>query len=110
MSKNQESTKPYQSKLIPYQKEILKMWFSDKRLKDISRYLETKDIKISLQGISSFIKRKSSRPKSRQIPEHLKYILEDDKPSKRTPSQKITTPDEWRKKQAAKKSKEKIWH
>jgi len=95
------STKPYQSKLIPYQKEILKMWYSRKTLKEIQAYLNTKGTKISTQGISAFIIRKNKRPDIHSAPKHLKYILEDDRKTNKVPTQKapedlkIKTPAEW---------------
>lgn len=72
-----KNTPPFKSKLIPHQKEIFRMWWSRKTLKEIKAYLETQDVQISLQGISLFIKRRNKRPDPRYIPEHLKYLLED---------------------------------
>ena len=38
------STPPFQSKLIPFRKEILEAWFARKTLKEIQTYLPEKQI------------------------------------------------------------------
>ena len=95
MSEKRKSTKPYQSKLIPYQEEIFKLWWSRKTLKDIQKYLETKDLEISLQGISSFIRRRNKRPDPHYIADHLKHLLEDKSDNKKADISKIPTPEEY---------------
>jgi hypothetical protein len=53
------STPPYQSKLIPYQKEIFHMWYSERAtLKTIQAFLNEKFVDISLSALSRFIKRR----------------------------------------------------
>lgn len=118
MSEKQKSTKPYQSKLIPFQKEIFKMRWAGKSLEEIKSYLEKQNVEISKPGICMFIKRRMKKPYPQYVPEHLKYILEDDKKAKTTPvektlkTSKIKTPEEWRKeKQEKDKDKDKKgWH
>ncbi len=51
------STPPFQSKLIPYQKDLFRMWYKDRAtLKQLQAWLETKDVTISLSAISRFIR------------------------------------------------------
>lgn len=56
------SGKPYQSKLSPYQKEIMHAWYSRQTLSEIQAMLLNHGIDISLPGISLFIKRRKKRP------------------------------------------------
>lgn len=52
-------TPPWQSKLIPYQKEILNAWFKRRAtLKMIQADLAEKKVEISLSALSRFIKRR----------------------------------------------------
>jgi hypothetical protein len=52
------STPPFQSKLIPFRKEILEAWFARKTLKEIQTSLfEKHGITIALSSLSTFIKR-----------------------------------------------------
>lgn len=56
------STPPYQSKLIPYQKEIFRMWYKERAtLKTIQAFLNKKSVSISLSALSRFIKRRQLR-------------------------------------------------
>ena len=56
------STSPYQSKLIPYQKEIFRMWYNEHAtLKTIQTFLNKKSVSISLSALSRFIKRRQLR-------------------------------------------------
>ncbi|MDD5596566.1 MAG: hypothetical protein PHV82_01395 [Victivallaceae bacterium] len=56
------STPPYQSKLIPHQKEIFHMWYNERAtLKTIQAFLYEKSVKISLSALSRFIKRRQLR-------------------------------------------------
>ena len=56
-----ESTPPFQSKLTPYQNEILKAWFRRQTLREIQAMLQKYGITISLPGISLYIKRHKSK-------------------------------------------------
>ncbi len=52
------STPPFQSKLIPFRKEILEAWFARKTLKQIQATLrERHGVTIALSSLSAFIKR-----------------------------------------------------
>jgi hypothetical protein len=63
------STPPYQSKLIPYQKEILHMWYSERAtLKSIQAFLSKKSVSISLSALSRFIKRRQLRNDPHDVP------------------------------------------
>lgn len=56
------STLPYQSRLIPYQKEIFRMWYNERAtLKTIQKFLNKKSVDISLSSLSRFIKRRQLR-------------------------------------------------
>ncbi len=56
------STPPYQSKLIPHQKEIFHMWYNEcATLKTIQAYLNKNSVSISLSALSRFIKRRQLR-------------------------------------------------
>ncbi len=51
------STPPFQSKLIPYQKELFRMWYKERAtLKQLQAWLETQGVTISLSAISRFIR------------------------------------------------------
>lgn len=52
------STPPFQSKLIPFRKEILEAWFARATLKQIQASLrERHGVTIALSSLSAFIKR-----------------------------------------------------
>ena len=51
------SGKPYQSKLVPYRKDILRAWYRRQTLPEIQAMSANRSIIISLPGISLFIKR-----------------------------------------------------
>ncbi len=60
------STPPFQSKLIPYQKDLFRMWYKDRAtLKQLQAWLETQGVTISLSAISRFI-----RSRKRSIDPH----------------------------------------
>ena len=62
-------TPPWQSKLIPYQKEILNAWFKRRAtLKMIQADLVEKKVEISLAALSRFIKRRKLHPDPHAIP------------------------------------------
>jgi hypothetical protein len=63
------STPPYQSKLIPHQKEIFRMWYNERAtLKIIQTFLSKKSVSISLSALSRFIKRRQLRNDPHDIP------------------------------------------
>lgn len=63
------STPPFQSKLIPFRKEILEAWFARKTLKEIQTSLAEKhNIAIALSSLSAFIKRSRRRSDPHNIP------------------------------------------
>jgi hypothetical protein len=63
------STPPYQSKLIPYQKEISYMWYNERAtLKTIQAFLSKKSVSISLSALSRFIKRRQLRNDPHDVP------------------------------------------
>lgn len=54
-----QPTTPYQSKLIPFQKEIFRMWYNERAtLKAIQAWLLEQKIQMTLSGISGFIRRR----------------------------------------------------
>ncbi len=62
-------TPPFQSRLIPYEKEIMHAWFQRKTLKEISQSLESKyDITVPLSTLGAFIKRRRNRPDPHSSP------------------------------------------
>lgn len=66
------STPPFQSKLIPFRKEILEAWFARTTLKEIQTSLAEKhDIAIALSSLSAFIKRSWRRSDLHDIPTFL---------------------------------------
>lgn len=63
------STPPFQSKLIPFRKEILEGWFARKTLKEIQTSLAEKhNIAIALSSLSAFIKRSRRRSDPHDMP------------------------------------------
>lgn len=63
------STPPFQSKLIPFRKEILEAWFARKTLKEIQTSLAEKhNIAIALSSLSAFIKRSRRRSDPHDMP------------------------------------------
>ena len=55
-------TAPFQSKLIPYEKEIFDLWYHQRAtLKMIQTYLAEKGVTITLAGISGFIRRRKTK-------------------------------------------------
>ena len=63
------SIPPFQSKLIPFRKEILEAWFARKTLKEIQTSLAEKhNIAIALSSLSAFIKRSRRRSDPHDIP------------------------------------------
>ena len=55
--KKRESTPPWRSKLIPFQREILSAWYQDRKtLRQIQSFLLEKGITISMSAISNFIR------------------------------------------------------
>jgi hypothetical protein len=63
------STPPYQSKLIPYQKEISYMWYKERAtLKTIQAFFNTKSVNILLSALSRFIKRRQLRNDPHDVP------------------------------------------
>lgn len=95
MLKNQKPTKPYQSKLIPHQKEIFRMWWSRKTLREIQVYLKKLDVQISLQGVSSFIKRRTDKPDPHYVPAHLKHFVKGSNKASEKDVSKMPTPGEY---------------
>ena len=56
-----QSTPPYQSKLVPHEKEILRMWYHERTtLKAIQTWLLEQEIQMTLSGISGFIRRRKN--------------------------------------------------
>jgi len=63
------SPPPYQSRLIPYQKEIFRMWYNERAtLKTIQESLDKKSVSISLSALSRFIKRRQFRSNFHDAP------------------------------------------
>ena len=55
-------TAPFQSKLIPHEKEIFDLWYHQRAtLKMIQTYLAGKGVTISLAGLSGFIRRRKAK-------------------------------------------------
>lgn len=53
---------PFQSKLIPYEKEIFDLWYHQRAtLEMIQIYLAGKGVTISLAGLSGFIRRRKAK-------------------------------------------------
>ncbi|GEM_PF-5645923 len=75
------STPPYQSKLIPYQKEIFRMWYNERAtLRTIQTFLSEKSVLISLSALSRFIKRRRQQSDPHDAPEpKSRYLLRSDR-------------------------------
>ena len=55
-------TAPFQSKLIPHEKEIFDLWYHQRAtLKMIQTYLAGQGVTITLAGISGFIRRRKTK-------------------------------------------------
>ena len=55
-------TAPFQSKLVPHEKEIFDLWYHQRAtLKMIQTYLARKGVTISLAGLSGFIRRRKAK-------------------------------------------------
>lgn len=64
------STPPFQSKLIPYQKELFRKWYKERAtLKQLQHWLSEKGIEISISGISRFIRCRKNRPDPHELPQ-----------------------------------------
>lgn len=64
------STPPYQSRLIPYRKEIFRMWYNERAtLKTIQTFLNRKSVSISLSALSRFIKRQRQQSAPHDLPD-----------------------------------------
>lgn len=62
-----QSTPPWRSRLIPYQKEIMDAWFRKRAtLKMIQKELADKDVTISLSTLSYFIRCRKKHPDSHE--------------------------------------------
>jgi hypothetical protein len=75
------STPPYQSRLIPHQKEIFRMWYNERAtLKMIQTFLAEKSVHISLSALSRFIKRRKQQSDPHDNPElQSKRLLRNDR-------------------------------
>ena len=66
-------TAPFQSKLIPHEKEIFDLWYHQRAtLKMIQTYLAGKGVTISLAGLSGFIRRRKTKPDPHKMEEKRK--------------------------------------
>ena len=66
---------PFQSKLIPYEKEIFDLWYHQRAtLKMIQIYLAGKGVTITLAGISGFIHRRKAKPDPHKMEEKRKTV------------------------------------
>ena len=66
-------TAPFQSKLIPHEKEIFDLWYHQRAtLKMIQTYLPGKGVTISLAGLSGFIRRRKTKADPHKIEEKRK--------------------------------------
>lgn len=85
------STPPYQSKLIPYQKEIFRMWYNERAtLKTIQAFLNKKPVNISLSALSRFIKRRQFRSDPHDAPKtKTKRSLRNDRDRALTELEKL---------------------
>ena len=64
---------PFQSKLIPHEKEIFDLWYHQRAtLKMIQTYLAGKGVTISLAGLSGFIRRRKAKADPHKIEEKRK--------------------------------------
>ena len=69
----QKSTPPWQSKLTPFQNEILAAWYQERAtLKTIQSRLEKYGISITLSGISRFIRCRKNSTDPHQPPPPIK--------------------------------------
>ena len=69
----QKSTPPWQSKLTPYQDEILTAWYQERAtLKTIQSRLTERGINITLSGISRFIRCRKNSIDPHQQPQPIK--------------------------------------
>lgn len=99
-------TGPWQSKLIPFEKEIYKMWRGHTKLLDIQKYLEKKNIKMSVQGIGQFlrIRHTTKNPRSECNKDEVNIDVLGELPIK--PKSIISNPDKLLKKSTEEKWKE----
>ena len=71
----QKSTQPWQSKLTPYQNEILAAWYLERAtLKTIQSSLAEYGITITLSGISRFIRYRKNSTDPHQPPQQIKSV------------------------------------
>ena len=77
-------TAPFQSKLIPHEKEIFDLWYHQRAtLKMIQTYLAGKGVTITLAGISGFIHRRKAKVDPHEMEEKRKTVQK-----KKTPIEK----------------------
>ena len=68
-------TAPFQSKLIPHEKEIFDLWYHQRAtLKMIQTYLAGKGVTITLAGISGFIRRRKAKADPHEMEEKRKTV------------------------------------
>ena len=66
-------TAPFQSKLVPHEKEIFDLWYHQRAtLKMIQTYLAGQGVTITLAGISGFIRRRKAKADPHKIEEKRK--------------------------------------
>ena len=77
-------TAPFQSKLIPHEKDIFDLWYHQRAtLEMIQIYLTGKGVTISLAGLSGFIRRRKAKVDPHKIEEKRKTTEK-----KKTPMEK----------------------
>ena len=68
-------TAPFQSKLIPHEKEIFDLWYHQRAtLKMIQTYLAGQGVTITLAGISGFIRRRKMKADPHKMEEKRKTV------------------------------------
>ncbi len=73
-------TAPFQSKLIPYQKELFRMWYKERAtLKMLQQWLDERNVTISTSGISRFIRCRRTHADPHEFPFEMAIKLSQGK-------------------------------